>query len=140
MGVTVQCKKTHHSFDLSYGGFLRLRRRVAILTGEPFASHYKSLLEHHRCFEGADPFYDEFDQKTELMILKKQVSVKVVDFCLQPDCDGSIRYGACKKLLEIIGDYSNNNNYGYAHRPVRFADFTTLLKECVEHKCDLVWF
>lgn len=140
MGISIQCKKTHHSFSLSCGGFLRLRRRVAILAGEPFASHYKSLLEHQQNFCGVDPFYEEFDRKTDTMILKKQVSVKIADFCLQPDCNGYIHFGACKKLLEIIGDYSNNNNYGYAHRPVGFADFTALLKECVEHKCDLVWF
>lgn len=139
MGITVRCKRTHHSLDLTASGFMRLRCRVATLSGEPFSSHYKELMHHRRSFNGVDPFYEEFDRKTDTMILKKQVSVKIVDFCLQPDCEGAIRYGACKKLLEVIGDYNNDSNYGYALRPVRFSEFVSLLRECVEQKCDLVW-
>lgn len=44
--------------------------------------------------------YNAFDAETERLLTEKKVSFKVVDFLLQPDCGGSIRYGACKELLK----------------------------------------
>ena len=51
--------------------------------------------------------------------------MKIVDFCLQSDCEGSIRYGACKELLKVIGNYDDNICYGYAGREdcAMFRDF-----------------
>lgn len=41
MGVTIRCKKTNHSIDLGYFGFLHLRRKVAELQGGPFQAVYE---------------------------------------------------------------------------------------------------
>lgn len=139
MGVTIQCNETRNSFDLTFGGFMRLRSQVARLSGEPFASHYNSLLNHKRILSGKDPFYEEFDRKTEAMVLNNQVPNAIADFCLQPDCEGIISCEACKRILEIIKDYRDNNNYGYGANPVRFSDFVSLLQECVERDCDFTW-
>lgn len=75
------------------------------------------------------------------MLNKKCVSVKIVDFCLQSDCEGSIRYGACKELLKVIGNYDDNICYGYAGREdcAMFRDFKKILEDCAEHKCNMVW-
>lgn len=148
MGVTLQCKKTGTFIDMAYGGFNRLRNKVAELAGEPFASHMKKL-DLQTCMslqfaskEERDKFNADFDTETQRMIDAKQVSIKIVDFGLQPDCAGSIRYGACKEILKVIGDYDDNIAYGYASRKdcAMFRDFKALLRECVDNRCMLTWW
>lgn len=144
MGVTLQCKKTGTSIDMGYIGFNCLRNKVAELTGEPFASRMKKLDRAVTSLPlgKAKQFYADFDAETQRMIDAKQVSIKIVDFCLQSDCEGSIRYGACKEILKVIGDYDDNIAYGYAGRKncAMFKDFKALLQECVGNRCMLVWW
>lgn len=68
--------------------------------------------------------------------------IKVVDFLLQSDCSGSIRFGACKQILKVIGDYDDDICYGYAGRKdcAMFRDFKAILQDCVDTKSDLVWW
>lgn len=51
------------------------------------------------------------------------------------------RYGACKEILKVIGDYDDNICYGYAGRSdcAMFRDFKAILQDCVDNKCDMVW-
>lgn len=141
MGVTIRCKKTGRSIDLGVGGFANLREKVAELYGDPWASHYAQLGNAPYSSQEAKEFYKEFDDETMRILEAKKVSAKIVDFCLQSDCEGSIRYGACKQILKVIGDYDDNICYGYFGRPdcAMFRDFKTILQECVENKCDMVW-
>lgn len=140
------CKKTGSSIDMGYGGFASLRARVAILVGEPFASHELQLSKSEVMFmfdqEKKDAFYKKFNARTEQMISEGKVSIKIVDFLHQSDCGGKIRYGACKEILKVIGDYDDNIAYGYCGRKdcAMFADFKALLQECVDNKCMLVWY
>lgn len=144
MGVTISCKKTGHDIDMGGGGFLRLRSKVADLVGEPFASHYRKLNDSSVMWlsgKEREMFFEEYDAETERLIADGSVHIKVADFLYQSDLGGSIHYGACKKLLNVIGDYDDNVLYGYAGRPdyARFVDFKRLLRECADNKCDLVW-
>lgn len=141
MGISIWCKKTRRSIDMGYGGFNNLRNKVADLVGDPWASHYHKLDYAPIFGDARKNFYEYFDAETELLLQEKKVSVKIVDFCLQPDCEGSIRYVACKEILAAIGDYDDDILYGYCGRPdcARFRDFVAILKDCVEHKCDMVW-
>lgn len=141
MGVTIFCKKSGRSIELGYGGFANLRKRVAKLAGEPFSSHYDGLYNAPFMGEARKAYFDEFDRRTEDLIASKRVSVKIVDFCLQPDAGGSIRYGACKEILKVIGDYDDDILYGYCGRPdcAKFRDFKAILQDCADHKCDMVW-
>ena len=112
MGVTISCTKTGRTIDVGSGGFLRLRSKISELVGELWASHYRALVEERICDEKErEKFYEDFDKKTEALLNKKRISVKIVDFCLQSDCEGSIRYGACKELLKVIGNYDDNICY-----------------------------
>lgn len=139
MGLTLRCRRSGRCLDLSSGGFLRLRRAVSDRIGEPWSSHYRTLTDGRHNKD--DAWFQAFDQKTVEMIEKKSVSIKVVDFLLQSDIKGAIRYGACKQILRAIGDYDDNFNYGYAALPdqPRFKDFKDLLQECVDLKSDLAW-
>lgn len=146
MGVTISVKSKNaqaRSIDLGGGGFMNLREKVAELYGDPWASHYAKLM-HKPFFLDADKenaFYEEFDAQTLRLVENGKVSIKIVDFCLQSDCEGSIRYGACKMILKVIGDYDDDILYGYAGHPdcARWKDFKAILEDCVRLKCDMVW-
>lgn len=137
MGVSISCKKTGKSIDMGYGGFFNLRKKVAELAGGPFAEHYASL----KTF-GDEEYFEAFDRKTSEILEKKQADIKIVDFCLQSDCDGKIHYGACKNILKVIGDYDDDIAYGYFGRPdcAMFKDFKEILEDCVKNKCDMLWY
>lgn len=142
MGVTIECKKTGRSIDLGYGGFNNLRNQVARLVGEPFSSHYLTLSEAMLLtWEQRKKFFEKYDLESQQMVSNGSVSVKIANFLYQSDCEGKIRYGACKELLKIIGDYDDDILYGYCGRKdcAKFADFKAILQDCVTQKCDLVW-
>lgn len=139
MGVTIRCKKTRDSIDMGYGGFLCLRRKVSDLCGEPWAAHYRELTDGSLL--RGDEWYEAFNKRTHELLDQKAINIKIVDFLLQCDAGGSIRYGACKELLKVIGEYDDDILYGYAGLPdcARFSDFKRLLNQCVENKCNLEW-
>lgn len=126
--------------DLSTGGFLRLRRRVSDLCGEPWAGHYRSLTDGGR-HDKDDAWFEAFDLETRRLVGEKKINIKIVDFLLQSDMSGRIRYGACKEILKVIGDYDDNYCYGYAALPgqPRFGDFRSMLQACADGKKDLYW-
>lgn len=143
MGVTIRCVHGR-SADLGYGGFERFRSRVAWLHSEAFGAHYDKLIDLEvQLLEGeaAQRFTESFNSETAEMIQSKKVNIKVVDFCLQPNSAGKIRYGACKVILDAINDYNDNLVYGYTGRPDRamFSDLRDIIAECTAKKCDLVW-
>lgn len=144
MGVTIACKKgpDRHAIDMGAGGFLRLRRKVSDLVGEPWASHYRKLTDGSFSDTHSAEWLDAFDKETEELIRRKKIRVRTVDFLMQSDVAGAIRWGACRQLLDTIGDYDDDVLYGYWGRPdcARFRDFRRLLELCVERRCDLVWY
>ena len=141
MGITISCKKTGKTIDMGYIGFKLLRDKIAELYGGPFAEHYKGIERAPFMGEARKKYFEAFDRRTEELIQSKKVSVKIVDFLLQPDTGGAIRYGACKEILNAIGDYDDDIRYGYAGRKdcAMFCDFKAILQDCAEHKCDMVW-
>lgn len=151
MGVMLYCKKTGRNMNMGYGGFNRLRNKVAELAGEPFASHYAKLSRPEYMFcvtpDVTQKLYAEFDAETQRIISEGKVSFKIVDFCLQSDCEGKIRYGVCKEILKAIGDYDDDHTYyGYAHYGPHgitgsgtLSDFKAILQDCVDNKCMLIW-
>lgn len=145
MGLTIECKKTNRSINLGCGGFLRLRRKVADLCGEEVSAHYRLMLDSmYNWFETPEEkqvFWEDYDQKTVQLVQSGKLNIKIADFLYQSDCEGQIRYGACKNLLKVISDYDDNILYGYAGRPdcASFRDFKAILEDCVQTKSDLIW-
>ena len=131
MGVTIKCKKTEHEMDVGYFGFFKLRAKVAELVGSEVGEHYKKL----------DDILDMPSPEKERLIESKILPIKIADFLYQSDCDGKIRYGACKEILKVIGDYDDSIIYGYAGRenPAKFKDFKEILQDCVDNKCFMIW-
>lgn len=143
MGLTIRCGKTGRSMDMGGGGFLRLRRKVAELAGGPFVPVYQEVCAWYPGSNGetAEEFDARIGKAVNEMLAAKQADLKIVDFLLQSDIEGRIRYGACKKILKVIGDYDDDVFYGYVGHGnrARFRQFRRILKDCVETKSDLVW-
>lgn len=140
MGVTIRCQATGQGIDMGSGGFLRLRRKVSDLVGEPWASHYRTLTDASLSVQD-EAWFEEFDRKTARLLAARKIRVKTLSFLLQSDMEGYLPPGACRQLLETIGDYDDNIIYGYAGQPhpAMFRHFKALLEDCVRCRCRLVW-
>jgi hypothetical protein len=142
MGVTIKCKKTGREMDVGYFGFHKLRAKIAELVSPKVGKHYQM---YDGIFSMTSPAKEHalksYNDETERLIERKELSIKIADFLYQSDCGEKIRYGACKEILRVVGDYDNRVIYGYAGRenPARFKDFKEILKDCVDNKCFMVW-
>ena len=142
MGVTIKCKKTGREMDMGYFGFFKLRAKVAELVGSEVGEHYKKLDDILNIpYPERENVLKLYDDETERLVKNKVLSIKIADFLYQSDCDGKIRYGACKEILKVIGDYDDSIIYGYAGRknPAKFKDFKEILQDCVDNKCFMIW-
>ena len=142
MGVTIKCKKTGREMDMGYFGFFKLRAKVAELVGSEVGEHYKKLDDILGIpYPERENVLKSYDDETERLVENKVLPIKIADFLYQSDCDGKIRYGACKETLKVIGDYDNGVIYGYAGRknPAKFKDFKEILQDCVDNKCFMIW-
>lgn len=135
MGVCIECKKTGNGYDLGYGDFTNLRTKIAKLCCPEFGEIYANM--HKKLHD--DEYYILMDKYIDELISMKNISPKVIDFCFQSDVEGAIRYGACKEILKGISGYEGEESYGYVWRIFTIKDFSNLLQECVDNKCDLVW-
>ena len=138
MGVDIYCKKTGKGVTLGAGGFMRWRMKIAELYNDSWYNHYKKLSS---AIGESPEWYKEFDRETERLMVQNGLDAQIIDFCLQSDCDGSITYGTCKKILKVINDYTDNIAYRYAtYANHDFDDLKKLLQECVETKSRLFWY
>lgn len=142
MGLTIKCKKTGREMDVSYSGFRRLRKKVAELVSPEVGKHYQTLDKIFRMDSSEkENAFKSYDDETERLVESEALPIKIADFLYQSDCDGKIRYGACKEILKVIVDYDDSIIYGYAGRenPAKFKDFKEILQDCVDNKCFMVW-
>ena len=128
--------------DVGYFGFFKLRTKVAELVGSEVGEHYKKL---DNILDIPSPEKNTLLNRTMTKrsdwLKARNFQSKIADFLYQSDCDGKIRYGACKEILKVIGDYDDSIIYGYAGRenPAKFKDFKEILQDCVDNKCFMIW-
>ena len=142
MGVTIKCKKTGREMDMGYFGFFKLRAKIAELVGSEVGEHYKKFDDILGIpYTERENVLKSYDDETERLVENKVLPIKIADFLYQSDCDGKIRYGACKEILKVIGDYDDSIIYGYAGRknPAKFKDFKEILQDCVDNKSFMIW-
>ncbi len=144
MGVTVECKKTRKSCDLGYGGFGLFREKVASLINEEFGTHYAKLSTPKMMnvfSSNRAELFDEFNREADRLIKKHKISLRVVDFLWQPDCEGKSPPSACKTIYSAIKDYDDNICYGYAGQPdcTMFKDLKAVIKDCCDTNSYLIW-
>lgn len=146
MGVTIRSK--NFGIDLGYFGFFRLRRKIAELISEDAGIHYEELSHpsqplFFKTKDEEDEYWKKYDEVTECIVSKCPKNIhKVFDFLYESDVEGSVTYGTCKQILDVIGDYDDDIIYGYAGRPdaARMKDFKSILEDCVKNKCKMTWY
>lgn len=141
MGITIDSK--NKSIDLGYGGFNRLRTKVAELANEDIFNHYKKL--DGAPIIGAEArkrFFEEYDKKTVELDEKYEGRMhELLNFLYACDCEAEIPVDVCESLYEVIKDYDDDVLYGYYGRPdcAMFKDFKNLVKDCIDNKCAMEW-
>lgn len=142
MGVTIYANKAERYLDMSYFGFMRLRKDLATIVSEDFGNLYSKLY--------STSVEDKADE-LELKVLKSAedagVSEDMIDFFFASDTDGAATSKFCKEMLKFIdmaakdGKVEMKKIYGYAgHKnPAKFSDFYNLLMECSMRRLKLRW-
>ena len=137
MGLTMFCKKTGTEYRLGYMGFMMLRMQVATCLnseyGEEYGTFFKTAPWKRNC--------DKLNLIATRLIREKSKNEKIVDFLAQDDIGGKISYGAAKVIYDTINGKCEDFKIGYSEtkNPFTWQQFIDLLKECYEHKSDLVW-
>lgn len=139
MGITIFSKNL--SNDMGYGGFRRLRRTIGnLIPCDELREHY--MLLDDVGFTDDKEFYKKYDAKTERLYRKYRKKYgKIIDFLYCSDCEGKFGHYTAIMLLNLIGDYDDDQIYGYAgwEKPMRLEDFKDILKDAVNTKSNWGW-
>lgn len=147
MGLTL----TDHiySLDIPYSGFYRLRCDIACMMSDDIGAYYGKMPEALAGDERSKRSWEDGINKALNDYLDEQKSYmsRVADFLFLPDCEGSITYGACRHIADLIDKNGGvdfmDRIYGYAGwggKACRGRDIYRLLKECATLKKRLVWY
>ena len=138
MGVTIKSK--NKSIDLGYGGFARLREKVAELAGNDIGIHYKRLNNAPYFESERKKWFKEYDKRIAIISENHHGKLDgILDFLYSSDCGAKMSVDVCKQIYEVIKDYDDNILYGYAGRSdcTKFRDFKELVKDCIDNNCDM---
>ena len=138
MGVTMESKNC--SIDFGYGGFYRLRTKVAELADGELGGHYREL--NNVPLYGREEFFERYDNDTLVIVEKNNIPHGIVRFIYSTDCGSEISVDDCKQIYEVVKDYNDDIRYGYAGRSdcAMFKDFKELVKDCIDNECVMKWF
>lgn len=142
MGITMESQ--HYSADFTYGGFKRLRTKVAELTAPDIFRHYKKLDYAFFLYgKERETFFADYNKKIEELDEKYHGEISdILDFLYLPDCGGELDAAHCKSIWEVIRDYDDDICYGYPGLPdcAKFADFKEIIKEGMELRTGVEWY
>lgn len=112
MGVTIESK--NKSIDLGYGGFARLRKKVAELAGNDIGIHYKRLNNAPYFESERKKWFEEYDKQIAIISENHHGKLDgILDFLYSSDCGAKMPVDVCKQIYEVIKDYDDNILYGY---------------------------
>lgn len=130
MGITLH--NVSYSMDMGYGQFFNLRLAVAKYLDEKFAKLYREFYretgDNNRAVEELNR-YIESNFKDDC----------ILDFLLQPDCEGNVSSKTCKRIYEVIKNYDNNYMYGYVYSNNTFTYFKNMIHDCAVKRRKLYW-
>lgn len=141
MGVTIDSENC--SIDLGYGGFIRLRRKVAELAAPDIHEHYVKLERGmFLCGAEKEKFFKDYNEKIQ-QLSKKYNGKKdnILDFLYACDCGGEMDVEHCISIYVAIKDYDDDICYGYCGKPdcAMFKDFKELVKDCIDTNTPMKW-
>ena len=134
MGVSLYNKD--YDMDMGYGTFFNLRKVVASLYNKDFGEFYHNWMVDKTVSD------EDMDNKVQSLYdegIFNNVDDEALDFLFLPDVKGKISYKSCRRILEIIGDYTDDYMYGYLHANHSFDYFKEMLRDCVKRRRTLYW-
>ena len=109
MGITM--KSPNHKISLGYGGFMRLRLKVAELTNNDIFEHYRYLCNYS--YKMTMTEFADYDERTEELEDKYNGKMDAVfDFLYASDTDAILSPEICSMVYGIVKDYDDNIVYG----------------------------
>lgn len=143
MGVTIN--SVNKSIDLGYAGFNMLRTKVAELINDEIAEHYKECNKAMCIFNENErkEFFIEYNAETDRLDKKYDYKYNsLLCFLYACDCNATMEVDVCKEIYEVIKDYDDNIQYGYAGRKdcATFKDFKELVKDCIDNNEPMEWY
>lgn len=134
MGICLKNKE--YSMDMGYGSFYNLRKKIAHLYNEEFGNIYEQWVNGECDNSTINLKMEELFQNNTFI----DQDSYTLNFLFQSDCEGKISYKDCKRLLEIIGDYTDNIQYGYVYANNSFSYFKEMLRNCYNKRRNLYWY
>jgi len=132
MGITISSKR--HSCDMGYGGFNRFRNVVAEKVSKKFSEHYaRTDIPEVMFLSGSnrEDFFKKYNETTEELIERKEVTEEVANFLYQADCGGKIDRKQAKEIYSLIKECDDNILFGYLGRKdcARMSDLKSIFSD-----------
>lgn len=143
MGLTIICAPTGSNIDMSYGSFSNLRCKIAMaFSPDLLGPHYCKMYEAPLKGKRRNDFFDRWDKEWERITTENAFDMKVIDFLLEPDCDGIADIETCGKVYEIVKNFSDKESIVHLcwEHPYTVGDFKRILLDCIENNCEMEWY
>lgn len=149
MGITISGKRKEVgcSIDIPFLSFTNIKIMIANCIDKQFGELYSNLQLDAVDEDISDYEYQEKVKTIERYINKNNLVIsnaysRVFDFLFMPDEAGSITYGTCRSIYNIIANTDDTKLIGYpgwGKDCATIKDFKNLLLECYKAKSKLVW-
>lgn len=140
MGITLG--NCHHSIDMGYGGFSRLRTKVAYLHSKELGDFYKKIDDGLLLYgKDRDDFFKEYNKRLRNIDEELNVSHYILDFLYKSDTGARLSPKHCRRIWNLIKDCDDDIKYGYSAYSdcATFKDFKEIIKECRDKNIMLYW-
>lgn len=141
MGVTIESPNC--SIDIGYGGFYRLRQKIADLSNPALSYHYQKVLDGSSLYgENRKIFFEKYNKKTEAIKEQYNIPDGIIDFLYLSDAGATLPVEECKELWNVIKNIEDDFCIGYVGRKdcAMFSDFKDIVLDCIENNIYMCWF
>ena len=139
MGLTVTAKNSVHNFPMSYGGFNRMRSKIANVYDQEFGKLYHELQTIYE-----DNEKDQHIEKINNLLKNPRFKNDddILDFFFASDLKGSITPKTCSKIYNIIKDHdfgSSTFTYTAFSDGKDYEHLKIFLKDCARNNKKMHW-
>jgi hypothetical protein len=122
------CTKTKEEKELyfSYGGFTRLKIKIAFAFNEKLGKLYEKFMK--------EALRGEVSDSEEIKEYNRLCNNDLDILLWHSDCDGKLNYKECKKIYNVI------KTYQIVEFQEELDKFKNLLEFCIKHRCNLYFY
>ena len=132
MGIKISNEK--YGLVISHKGFVRIKKVVSQYMGEEFAMIYDELYKDpyrewaRRGFENRHDYYVDYYKRVNTLCEENDINRGVVGFLYNQTDNMKIDSVTCNKILSLIRDHNDEEEYGYDNAEVSFEDFKRIVQ------------